>query len=150
LAGRVRAAGLAGRAPAEASALRGQAAALAARSIRTMFHQDRRAILAIEMFAHRVKKYVGAYMAEMGGTDAICFAGGIGENSPTIRKRILSGFDWFGVKLDEEKNKKAIRGKEMAITTPDSQLPVYVIPTNEELILARDTVRAVKALPFPC
>jgi acetate kinase len=113
-------------------------------------HQDRRAILAIEMFAHRVKKYVGAYMAEMGGTEAICFAGGIGENSPTIRKRILSGFEWFGVKLDDEKNKKAIRGKEMAITTPDSQLPVYVIPTNEELILARDTVRAVKALPFPC
>jgi acetate kinase len=97
-----------------------------------------------------VKKYIGAYMAEMGGTDAICFAGGIGENSATIRKRILSGFEWFGGKLDEEKNLKAIRGKEMAITTPDSALPVYVIPTNEELILARDTVRAVKALPFPC
>jgi acetate kinase len=113
-------------------------------------HQDRRAILAIDMFAHRVKKYIGAYMAEMGGTEAICFAGGIGENSATLRKRILSGFEWFGVKLDEEKNLKAIRGKEMAITTPDSALPVYVIPTNEELILARDTVRAVKALPFPC
>jgi len=113
-------------------------------------HQDRRAILAIDMFAHRVKKYIGAYIAEMGGTDAICFAGGIGENSPSLRRRILSGFDWFGVKLDEKKNAVAVRGKEMAITTPDSELPVYVIPTNEELILARDTVRAVKALPFPC
>jgi acetate kinase len=113
-------------------------------------HQDRRAILAIDMFAHRVKKYVGAYIAEMGGTDAICFAGGIGENSPSLRRRILAGFDWFGVKLDEKKNAVAVRGKEMAITTADSELPVYVIPTNEELILARDTVRAVKALPFPC
>jgi acetate kinase len=86
----------------------------------------------------------------MGGADAICFAGGIGENSPLIRRRALSGFEWFGVKLDEELNKKAIRGRELAITAPDSKIPVYVIPTNVELILARDTVRAVKALPFPC
>ena len=112
-------------------------------------HQDRRAILAIDMFCHRVKKYIGAYMAEMNGADAICFAGGIGENSKEIRKKILSNMEWLGIKVDDEKNAKAVRGKEGVITTDDSRVPVFVIPTNEELILARDTVRAVKALPFP-
>jgi acetate kinase len=112
-------------------------------------HQDRRAILAIDMFCHRVKKYIGAYIAEMNGTDAICFAGGIGENSVTIRRKILSDMDWLGVKLDDSRNEKAVGGKEMMISADDSRIPVYVIPTNEELILARDTVRAVKCLPFP-
>jgi len=113
-------------------------------------HQDRRAILAIDMFCARVKKYVGAYMAEMNGTDAICFAGGIGENSAEIRRRSLADLDWLGIRLDSERNAKAIRGKEGLISADDSRVPVYVIPTNEELILARDTVRAVKSLPFPC
>jgi len=113
-------------------------------------HQDRRAILAIDMFCYRVKKYIGSYMAAMNGTDAICFAGGIGENSPEIRQKILGGLEWFGIELDEARNAKAIRGKEMLISTETSKVPVYVIPTNEELILARDTVRAVKSLPFPC
>ncbi|HOC16975.1 MAG TPA: acetate kinase [Vicinamibacterales bacterium] len=113
-------------------------------------HQDRRAILAIDMFCHRVKKYIGAYLAEMNGADAICFAGGIGENSSTIRRKVLSDMEWLGVKLDEARNLQAVRGKEMLISADDSRVPVYVIPTNEELILARDTVRAVKSLPFPC
>ncbi len=113
-------------------------------------HQDRRAILAIDMFCHRVKKYIGAYLAEMNGADAICFAGGIGENSPTIRRKVLSDMDWLGILLDESRNQQAVRGKEMLISADDSRVPVYVIPTNEELILARDTVRAVKSLPFPC
>ena len=113
-------------------------------------HQDRRAILAINMFCYRVKKYIGGYIAAMNGTDAICFAGGIGENAPEIRKGILSNLDWLGIKVDDEKNAQAVKGKEMLISADKSRVLVYVIPTNEELILARDTVRAVKALPFPC
>jgi acetate kinase len=113
-------------------------------------HQDRRAILAIDMFCYRVKKYIGAYMAAMNGTDAICFAGGIGENGPGIRKRILADLDFLGVEIDDARNAVAVRGKEMLISSDKSRVPVYVIPTNEELILARDTVRAVKSLPFPC
>jgi acetate kinase len=113
-------------------------------------HQDRRAILAIDMFCYKVKKYIGAYMAAMNGTDAICFAGGIGENAPTLRKKMLAEMDWFGIEIDDARNAKAVRGKEMLISTDKSRVPVYVIPTNEELILARDTVRAVKSLPFPC
>jgi acetate kinase len=113
-------------------------------------HQDRRAILAIDMFCYRVKKYIGSYIAAMNGTDAICFAGGIGENSPQIRQDILSDLDWLGISVDGKRNAEAIRGKEMLISSDKSRVPVYVIPTNEELILARDTVRAVKSLPFPC
>ena len=113
-------------------------------------HQDRRAILAIDMFCYRVKKYVGSYIAAMNGTDAICFAGGIGENSPEIRKEVLSDLDWLGIEVDSKRNAQAIRGREMMISSDRSRVPVYVIPTNEELILARDTVRAVKLLPFPC
>ncbi len=113
-------------------------------------HQDRRAILAIDMFCSRAKKYIGAYIATMNGADAICFAGGIGENAPSIRRKILGGLDWLGIELDEARNALAVRGKEMIISSDRSRVPVYVIPTNEELILARDTVRAVKSLPFPC
>jgi acetate kinase len=113
-------------------------------------HQDRRAILAIDMFCYRVKKYVGSYIAAMNGTDAICFAGGIGENAPEIRKKILSNLDYLGIEIDDAKNAQAIRGKEMIVSSDKSRITVYVIPTNEELILARDTVRAVKSLPFPC
>jgi acetate kinase len=112
-------------------------------------HQDRRAILAIDMFCYRVKKYIGAYMAALNGTDAICFAGGIGENSPEIRRGILSDMESLGIEVDDQRNAKAVRGKEMLISADKSRVPVYVIPTNEELILARDTVRAVKSLPFP-
>jgi acetate kinase len=113
-------------------------------------HQDRRAILAINMFCYRVKKYIGGYIAGMNGADAICFAGGIGENSPEIRKQILSDMDWLGIVIDDERNAQAVRGKEGLISADSSRVKVYVLPTNEELILARDTVRAVKSLPFPC
>jgi len=113
-------------------------------------HQDRRAILAIDMFSYRVKKYIGAYIATMNGTDAICFAGGIGENGVSIRKKILADMEWLGIEIDDARNAQAVRGREMLISSDTSRVPVYVIPTNEELILARDTVRAVKSLPFPC
>ncbi len=110
-------------------------------------HQDRRARLAIEIFSGRAKKYIGAYLAEMKGADAILFAGGIGENSPEIRKRICDGLEWFGLTLDKKLNNQTINGKEGEISSPDSRLKAFVIPTNEELLIGRDTVRCVKNVP---
>ncbi len=110
-------------------------------------HQDRRASLAINIFCNRIKKYIGAYIAELNGTDAICFTGGIGENSPEIRRRCLSNLDCFGIKLDEELNEKAVKVKEMKISAEDSKIEVYVIATNEELLIARDTLRVVLNVP---
>lgn len=110
-------------------------------------HQDRRAKLAIDLFCLRVKKYIGAYLAELGGTDAIVFTGGIGENSPTIRARICSGLEWFGIELDESLNRQAAGGREMEITKSGARVRAFVIPTNEELLIARDTVRCVKNVP---
>ncbi len=110
-------------------------------------HNDRRATLAISIFAQRAKKYLGAYLAEMNGADAIIFTGGIGENSPTIRQRILAGLDWLGIEIDENANVGMTSGKEGEIGTPKSRVKVYVIPTNEELLIARDTVRCVKDVP---
>ena len=110
-------------------------------------HQDRRATLAIDMFCHRIKKYIGFYLAEMNGADAICFTGGIGENSAEIRKRTMANMEYFGVEIDEDLNKMAYGGREMKISTPNSKIEVYVIPTNEELLLARDTVRVVLNVP---
>jgi acetate kinase len=108
--------------------------------------QDRRARLAIDIFCLRVRKYVGAYLAEMGGADALIFTGGIGENSPVIRERICGGLAWLGVTLDLEKNSSTI-GKEGEITVPGARLKVFVIPTNEELLIARDTLRTIKNVP---
>lgn len=110
-------------------------------------HQDRRARLAIDIFCGRARKYIGAYLAGMHGADAVVFAGGIGENSSDIRKRICEGLEFFGLELDEKANNKIISGKEGLITKPESKLKAYVIPTNEELLIARDTVRCVKNVP---
>lgn len=110
-------------------------------------HQDRRAELAVEMFCMKVKKYIGAYLAEMNGADAVCFSGGIGENAVDIRTRICQGMEWLGIDIDQKLNNKAIKGKEMNISKKDSKLKVFVIPTNEEMIIARDTVRVVLDLP---
>ncbi len=110
-------------------------------------HQDRRASLAINIFCNRIKKYIGAYLAELNGADAICFTGGIGENSPEIRSRCLKNLDFFGIKIDEELNQKAVGVKEMKISAEDSKIEVYVIATNEELLIARDTLRVVLNVP---
>ena len=110
-------------------------------------HSDRRATLAIDMFSHRIKKYIGFYTAEMNGTDAICFTGGIGENSAEIRERSLQNMSYLGIEIDSELNKLAFGGKEMKISSENSKIEVYVIPTNEELLLARDTVRVVLNVP---
>ncbi len=110
-------------------------------------HNDRRASLAINIFCNRIKKYIGAYLAELNGADAICFTGGIGENAPEIRRRCLSNLDTFGIKLDDELNEKAVGVKEMKISAPDSKIEVYVIATNEELLIARDTLRVILNVP---
>lgn len=109
--------------------------------------QDRRARLAIDIFCTRVKKYIGAYLAEVGGSDAIVFTGGIGENSPAIRQNICQGLEWMGLELDKAANKVMTNGKEGVISSRTSRLKAYVIPTNEELLIARDTLRTVKNLP---
>jgi len=109
--------------------------------------QDRRARLAIDIFCYRVRKYIGSYLAAYGGSDAIVFTGGIGENSAVIRQRVCSGLEWMGLHLDDTKNASMINGKEGEISTENSRLRAYVIPTNEELLIARDTLRTVKNLP---
>jgi len=103
---------------------------------------DRRANLAIDIFCYRIKKYIGAFLAAMDGADAVVFTGGIGENSPAVRAKICDGFGWAGLSLDAEKNKKTV-GVEGLISREDSRLAAYVIPTDEELLIARDTARCI-------
>jgi acetate kinase len=107
-------------------------------------NNDRRARLAIEIFCYRVRKYVGAYLAALGGADAVIFAGGIGENSPEVRERICEGLSWFGLELDPARNAGMTQGREGLITRDGSRLAAYVIPTDEELLIARDTVRVIQ------
>ncbi len=111
-------------------------------------HADRRARLAINVFAYRVKKYIGAYLAAMNGADAIVLAGGIGENSPDVRARILGGLEWLGIQLDPEKN-AATCGTEARIDREGSRTELWVIPTDEELLIARDTWRVVSGVDVP-
>jgi len=106
-------------------------------------NNDRRAHLAIEVFCYRVRKYIGAFLAATDGADAVIFTGGIGENSPEVRTRICNGLGWLGMVLNSEANDKAKGGFEGKISTDDSRLAAYVIPTDEELLIARDTVRCV-------
>jgi acetate kinase len=110
-------------------------------------HQDRRARLAIEIFCLRVKQYIGSYLAQMNGADAIVFTGGIGENSAEIRARICADLDVFGIAIDEKKNEATVDRKEGDISAETARMRVWVIPTNEELLIARDTVRCVKDAP---
>jgi acetate kinase len=104
--------------------------------------------LAIDIFCYRARKYIGAFLACMGGADAVIFTGGIGENSPEIRARICAGMEWAGLKLDGSKNDATV-GHEDKICTEDSKLLAYVIPTDEELLIARDTVRVISGEPHP-
>ncbi|MEA2564611.1 MAG: acetate kinase [Acidobacteriota bacterium] len=110
-------------------------------------NQDRRARLAIDIFCLRVKKYIGAYLARMNGADAIVFAGGIGENSPEIRRRICADLDFLGIALDPARNEALTEGKEGEIGADGARVRTYVIPTNEELLIARDTVRSILDAP---
>jgi acetate kinase len=103
---------------------------------------DAQAALAVDLFCYRVKKYIGAYLAVLGGADAIVFGGGIGENAPAIRARICAGMEWCGVLLDAGRNGAAIAAEER-ISADDSRVAVYVLPVDEELIIARDTADVV-------
>ena len=102
---------------------------------------NERAKLAIDTFAYQVIGYIGRFAAQMNGVDVITFAGGVGENGIEVRKEICDSLAFLGVKVDEEKNN--CRGKEVEISTPDSKVKVFVIPTNEELMIARDTMEIV-------
>lgn len=106
---------------------------------------DPRAQLAHNMLRYHILKYIGQYIAVLGGCDAIVFTAGIGENQPDHRSKVCKRLAYFGVKIDEDKNAKMIRGKEGEISTPDSKIKVYVIPTNEELVIARDTKLIVES-----
>ncbi|HKF06852.1 MAG TPA: acetate kinase, partial [Candidatus Sulfotelmatobacter sp.] len=111
-------------------------------------HDDRRVRLAIEIFCYRARKYIGAYLAAMGGADAIVFTGGIGENAPDVRARICAGMEWAGLQIDAQTNQATV-GREGMISTEASKLLAYAIPTDEELLIARDTVRVIKGEPHP-
>ena len=100
---------------------------------------NERAKIALDMYNYRIKKYVGAYAAAMGGCDIIVFTAGVGENQASMREQVCTGMEYMGVKLDVEKN-KTIRGEEAVISTPDSKVTVCVIPTDEELMIATDTM----------
>lgn len=103
---------------------------------------NERAKLALEVFAYRVKKYIGSYVAAMNGVDAIVFTAGVGENDMGMREAICKDMDALGIKLDSEKN--AVRGKETIISADDSKVDLVLIPTNEELTIARDTLEIVQ------
>lgn len=100
---------------------------------------NERAVLALDMYNYRIKKYIGAYTAAMGGVDIIVFTAGVGENQSSMRAEVCSGMEWMGVKLDEAKN-AAVHGDEAVISAPDSKVTVVVVPTDEELMIATDTM----------
>lgn len=102
---------------------------------------NKRAELALDAYHLRVKKYVGSYMAELGRVDGIVFTAGLGENSPESRAAILDGMEELGIKIDAEKNK--VRGKNTIISSDDSKIKVALIPTNEELMIAKDTIKLI-------
>ena len=102
---------------------------------------NKRAQLALDMFHNRVRKFLGAYLIELGDVDAICFAGGVGENGPITREAIVQGLEKFGLVLDRDRNQTR---NEALISTDDSEIKILVVPTNEELMIARDTKELVK------
>ena len=103
---------------------------------------NERAILAFDMFVHRIKKYVGAYAAVLGGVDILMFTGGIGENAIAVREQVCKDMEYMGIKLDVEKNAK-IQGEEAVVSAPDSKVIVMVVPTDEEYMIASDTMGIV-------
>ena len=103
---------------------------------------DKRALLAKDMLVYEIKKYIGSYAAAMNGLDAVLFTGGIGENSDDVRAEVCRDMDFFGIKLDEDAN-KGCRGQLKRISAPDSKVEVWIVPTNEELLIARDTLALI-------
>ena len=103
---------------------------------------DKRAQLVTEMLIYEIKKYIGGYAAAMNGLDAVLFTGGIGENASEVREGVCKDMDFFGIKIDNELN-KTVHGKLTKLSTPDSKVEVWVVPTNEELLIARDTLALI-------
>jgi acetate kinase len=95
----------------------------------------------LEVYAYRVAKYIGSYVTAMNGVDLICFTAGVGENNQGVRKKVCEYFGYLGIAIDDTANAK--RGEEVRISTPDSKVSVYVVPTNEELAIARETVALI-------
>lgn len=106
---------------------------------------NERAALGLEMYFYRIKKYIGSYIAALGGLDILIFAGGIGENGPETREAVCTNLEYLGIKIDKSKNDK-LRSKEMVISTNDSRVKVMVVPTNEELVIAKDTETIVSKM----
>lgn len=100
--------------------------------------------LALDVYCYRIRKYIGAYTAVLGGLDALIFTAGIGENSPLVRKKSCQDLEFLGIKIDEEKNKQASSKRATEIQTKDSKVKVFCIPTNEELVIALDTKRIIQ------
>lgn len=103
-----------------------------------------RAQLALDIYVYRIKKYIGAYYAILGGLDALVFTAGIGERSPIVRRMVCTGLEHLGIKIDLQVNE--VKGEERKISTPDSKIQVWVVPTNEELMIARETLRIISKL----
>lgn len=104
-----------------------------------------RAQLALDVFVASIRQYLGAYLTVLGGADAIVFSGGIGENSQVIRAGVCRGMEWAGIVLDEARNSSLPRGSESSISTADSRTQIWVVPTNEEIVVARQTVEALQS-----
>lgn len=104
---------------------------------------NRGAQLAFDIYCYRIKKYIGAYAAAMGGLDVLIFTAGIGENSPLVRKKCCENLEFLGIKIDDERNDEGIK-IEQQISSDDSKVKVFAIPTNEELVIAIDTERIIK------
>ena len=105
-------------------------------------HGDKRAALVSDMLIYEIKKYIGSYAAAMNGLDAVLFTGGIGENAFDLREKVCSDMEFFGIKLDKSVN-DGLRGELKKISAPDSKVEVWVVPTNEELLIARDTLALI-------
>lgn len=113
------------------------------RTLEEVMESQPQAKLAVEMFAHRVRFYLGGYLALLGTCDAVVFTGGIGENDSIVRQLVLDGLDIYGIHLDKTTNEKTVRGLDGIITLPHSRIPVFVIPTDEEGMIAESTYRLV-------
>ena len=106
-----------------------------------------RTLLALNMFCHRVTQYIGQYVATLGGINVLIFTGGIGENSPRIRSKICQKLGFIGIKVNEQQNR--IKGREQSINSQESDIKILVIPTNEELMIARGTLQLLQTVPDP-
>ena len=113
------------------------------RELAAAYNENPRARLAVDLFCYRARKYIGAYLAALSGAETVIFSGGIGENSALVRRLICGGMEWLGLRLDVAAN-EAVIGREARISTTDSRLEIYVIHTDEEAIIARETARVVQ------